>query len=286
LFPVKEAVELTRLAVNKTIVSERKGRDRKGYGRLAALRLLVYALLVGIDKDEPLEKHLRRNRGIARALGFKRSIPDRTTIGRWKKKLDKIAREAFEKQTGIVEMLAQAELLVVDSTPLEDWRDPEAEWGYYSRGPFKGFKVHVSVDQLGLPRKAVVTPGNGYDSPFLPELIQGLRPKDVIGDAAYDAESNRKACREIGAKPHIATNPRRSGRRRYTPPLCKRKRYIVEQFNSRFKEMLGECWLWFKGLAKKATMVYSALLAMNALALQALLMSMPELLRKIGVYRY
>lgn len=283
---MKKAVELARLAVNKTIVPERKGRGRKGYGRLAALRLLVYALLVGIDKDETLEKHLGRNRGVARALGFKRGIPDRTTIGRWKKKLGNIAREAFEKQAGIVETLVPADLLVVDSTPLEDWRDPEAEWGYYSRGPFRGFKVHVSVDQLGLPRKAVVTPGNRYDSPFLPELIQGLRPKDVIGDAAYDAESNRKACREIGAKPHIATNPRRSGERRYTPPLCKRKRYLVEQFNSRFKEMLGECWLWFKGLAKKATIVYSALLAMNALAIQALLTNRPELLRKVRVYRY
>ena len=283
---MKEAVELAKLAVNKTIVSERKGRGRKGYGRLAALRLLVYAMLVGIDKDEPLEKHLRKHRGVAKALGFRRSIPDRTTIGRWKRKLDKIAREAFEKQADIVEMLAPAKLLVVDSTPLEDWRDPEAEWGYYSRGPFKGFKVHVSVDGLGLPRKAVVTPGNRYDSPFLPELIRGLGPKDVIGDAAYDAESNRRACWEIGARPHIATNPRRSGKRRYTPPLCKRKRYIVEQFNSRFKEMLDECWLWFKGLAKKATIVYSTLLAMNALAMQALLMNRPELLRKIGIYRY
>lgn len=283
---MKEAAELARLAVNKTIVSERKGRGRRGYGRLAALRLLVYALLVGIDRDETLEKHLRRNRGIAKALGFRRGIPDRTTIGRWKKKLSKIAREAFEKQAGIVEMLVPAKLLVVDSTPLDDWRDPEAEWGFYSRGPFKGFKVHVAVDQLGLPRKALITPGNRYDSPFLPELIQGLRPKDVIGDAAYDAEDNRKVCMKIGAKPHLATNPRRGGKRRYTPPLCKRKRYIVEQFNSRFKEMLGECWLRFKGLARKATVVYSALLAMNALAIQALVTNRPELLRKVGVYRY
>lgn len=62
-----DPVELARPAVNKTIVPERKGRGRKGYGRLAALRLLVYALLVGIDKDEPLEKYLRKNRGVARA---------------------------------------------------------------------------------------------------------------------------------------------------------------------------------------------------------------------------
>ena len=35
------------------------------------------------------------------------------------------------------------------------------------------------MDQLGLPRKDVLTPGNIYDSPFLPELIHGLKPKDI-----------------------------------------------------------------------------------------------------------
>lgn len=282
---MQEAVELARLAINKTIVPERSGRGRRGYGRRPAVRLFVYAQLRGIHGDEPLEKHLKRNRGIARALGLK-GIPDRTTIGRWRRKLASIIQEAFEKLAGIIAMLAPTELLVVDSTPLEDWRDPDAKWGFYSRGPFKGFKVHVSVDQLGLPRKAIVTPGNRYDSPFLPKLISGLRPKDVIGDAGYDSKANRKACKEVGAKPHIATNPRRSGRRRYTPPLCKRKRYIIEQFNSRLKEMLNNCWRRFKGLEKKATIVYSALIAMLAIALQALLQGRPELLRKIGVYRY
>jgi len=56
-------------------VPERK-RGMKGYDHLAALRLLVYAMLVGIDKDETLEKHLRRNQGVAKALGFKQSTPD------------------------------------------------------------------------------------------------------------------------------------------------------------------------------------------------------------------
>jgi hypothetical protein len=72
---MQEAVELARLTVNKTIVPERKGRGRKGYGRLAALRLLVYALLVGIDKDETLEKYLRRNRGLQRPLASGKVSP-------------------------------------------------------------------------------------------------------------------------------------------------------------------------------------------------------------------
>lgn len=43
-----------------------------------------------------------------------------------------------------------------------------------------------------------------------------------------------------GAKPHIATNPRRSD-----------KRYLVKQFNSRLKGMLQNSWQRFKGLAKE-----------------------------------
>jgi len=48
--------------------------------------------------------------------------------------------------------------------------------------------------------------------------------------------------------------------------------------------MIQGCWQRFRGLAKKATVVYSALIAM--LALQALLLNRPSLLRKIGAYRY
>ena len=81
-----------------------------------------------------------------------KGIPNRTTIGRWKGKLGPVMRETFEKLAGIIAMLTPTQLLVVDSTPLEDRRDPEAEWGFYSGGPFEGFKAHVSVDQLGLPK--------------------------------------------------------------------------------------------------------------------------------------
>ena len=118
-------VELVRLVVNKTIVQERKGRGRKGYGHQPAARLLVYAQLKGIHRDKWLVKHLRKNPGVAKTLGLKGS-PNRTRIGRWKKRLEPIMRDAFEKLAGIVAMLSPTELLVVDSTLLEDWRVLEA----------------------------------------------------------------------------------------------------------------------------------------------------------------
>jgi len=136
-----QAVKLARLVVNKTIVQERRGRGRKGYGRQPAARLLVYAQLKGIHRDKQLVKHLRKNPGVAKALGLK-GIPDRTTIGRWKRKLGPIMREIFEKLAGIVAMLMPAELLIVDSTPLEDWKDPDTKWG---------FKAHSKVLKCTFP---------------------------------------------------------------------------------------------------------------------------------------
>lgn len=89
-------IELARLIVNKTIVPERKGRGRRGYGCRPAVRLFVYAQLKGIYKDEQLERHLKKNPGVARAIGLK-GVPDRTTIGRWKRRLEPTVRVASSK---------------------------------------------------------------------------------------------------------------------------------------------------------------------------------------------
>ncbi|KXA91856.1 hypothetical protein AKJ63_00695 [candidate division MSBL1 archaeon SCGC-AAA259D18] len=189
-----EATELTRVVVNKSVVPERRGRGRRGYGRRPAVRLLVYAQLKGIHRDARLVKHLRKNPEVAESLGLN-GIPDRTTIGRWRKRLSRVFKKAFQKLSEYVQMLVPTEDLIVDSTPLEDYRDPDSRWGKYSREWFKGFKGHFSVNQLGLPLKTKVTTGNRHDSPFLPELISGLGSNRVLADAGYDSRSNRKACR-------------------------------------------------------------------------------------------
>lgn len=76
-----DAPELVRLVVNKSMVSGKRGRGRKGYGRCPAVQLLVYAQLRGIHRDKNQEKYLKKNRGITIALGLG-GVPDRTTIGR------------------------------------------------------------------------------------------------------------------------------------------------------------------------------------------------------------
>ena len=82
-------------------------------------------------------------------------------------------------------------------------------WGHTSRGKFRGFKLHAAVNQLGLPLRALVTPGNRYDGPFLPKLIEDLEADYVLADAAYYSKRNFRAVRDIDAEPVIADNPKK-----------------------------------------------------------------------------
>jgi len=179
--------------------------------------------------------------------------------------------------------VAPTTLLVVDSTPLIDY-DLEAEWGFTGRGPFKGFKLHAAVNQLGLPLKGEVTPGNRYDSPLLPSLVEDLEAEYVVADAAYDSAANRRAVRAIGAKPVIAQNPRRGLRRKPKHRKLLNKRYLVEQFNGLVKShVLKGCWTMPRGLTKKASMVTASLISLNTTAVKSILEG-EESLRRVSQY--
>ncbi|KXB05979.1 hypothetical protein AKJ52_02720, partial [candidate division MSBL1 archaeon SCGC-AAA382C18] len=170
-------------------------------------------------------------------------------------------------------------------TPLEDSQDPNAKWGKSSRGCFKGFKAHLAVNQDGLVLKAKINTGNRYDSSFLPEMVKGFNPERVLADAGYDSEKNRKTCREIEAEAHIAKNPRNSGEEYELSEILKEKRSVVERFNSRLKELLKKSWQGSRGLTKTKTIIYTALIAMTTIAIQALFSEKSNMVRKINLYR-
>ena len=253
-------------------------RGNPGYPRLRAVRLLVYSRLVGLENDTRVVMHLRKRRDVARALGFRRT-PHRTTVGRWWRRYSVLLGEVFDWLSGLIQLMAPTSLLLVDSTPLADLYDMEAEWGFTGRGPFRGFKLHASVNQLGLPLRATVTPGNRHDSPLLPSLLEDLEAEYVLADAGYDSDENREAARSIGAEPVIAVNPRRGARERPRHGrLLRRKRYLVEQFNGLVKEpVLKGCWIRPKGLAKKASVVTAGLIGLNTTAVESMLEGEPGL---------
>jgi transposase len=269
-----EACELVRLVVNKALVpAEPKRRGNPGYGQLRAIRVLVYARLIGQINDTRLVEHLKRHIHDLRKLGLSR-VPDRTTVGRWWLRYINVLEETFKKTADIVQVLAPTTHLIADSTPLVDLYDMEAKCGFTCRGRFKGFKLHAVVNQLGLPLKAIVTPGNRFDSPLLPKLIEDLEAQYVLADAGYHSLQNIKAVLDMGAKPIIAVNPRRKGKegKVSNAEFFRGRRYPAEQFNSHSKHnVLRGCWVRPRGLVKKSAMVIAGLISMDACAIEALL---------------
>ncbi len=268
------ACELVRQIVNKIVVpQEPKRAGNPGYGQLKAIRVLVYARLKGLQNDTRIYWHLKKHPTDAKTLGLN-SIPDRTTIGRWWRRYLTVLEETFHKTANMLQVLVPTTHLIADSTPLVDLYDIEAKWGFSSRGPFKGFKLHVAVNQLGLPLKAIVTPGNRFDSIFLPQLIEDLEAQFVLADAGYHSLENIKVVKDMGAVPIIAVNPRRKGKvgKVSNAEFFKGKRYPVEQFNSHAKHnVLKGCWTRPRGLLKKSAMVMAGLISVEANAVEALL---------------
>ena len=269
-----EASELTRLTLNKIIIpTAPKRAGNPGYGIKAAIRVLVYSKLKGLENDTRIAWHLQRNPADAAKLGLHR-IPDRTTIGRWWIRYLPILEEINRKIANIIKDNIPTTHLIIDSTSLKDMNDPEAKWGFTSRGPIKGFKLHVAVNQLGLPLRAIVTPGNCFDSPFLPKLIEDLEADYVLADAGYHSLRNIQAVKEMGAEPIIAVNPRRKGKESKTSNAVffGGRRWPVEQFNGHCKaNVLRGCWVRPRGLLKKTAMVFAGLISINTFAIAALL---------------
>jgi transposase len=273
-----EACEVVRLFVNKAIVSvEPKRRGNPGYGRLRALRVLVYARLKGLENDTRVVEHLKKHTQTARTLGLCK-VPNRTTVGRWWRRYLSLLEQTFRKISDMLQLIAPTSIVIVDSTPLVDLYDMEAGWGHTSRGKFRGFKLHAVVNQLGLPLRAIVTPGNRYDSPFLPGLIEDLEADYVLADAGYDSKANASAVKAIDAEPVIASNPRRGKRKKIKyAELLKSRRYVVEQFNGHIKaNVLKQCWVRPRGLVKKAAMVLAGLISYDAEAMKSLLLGRRE----------
>lgn len=286
LFFVTKPAEMICKIINKNIVPQEKRRGRIGYGLVLITRLHVYERIKCMDSDLELYRHFKET-ATWKELGFA-SLPDRTQFGRWRKRHAEKFHEISDRIADLISEIMGITELHTDSTPLEDETDKETRWGKTSQGWFCGYKLHTTVNQEGFPLRVKVTPGNVYDGPVLPELVSGLNAAGAIatGDGAYDSRENKDAIRKIGAVPTIARNKRRWGKRRRTPALCKNLRYKVEQFNSLAKEFMKERWRRYKGLRNKKGFVYSAVLAMNVIALWNILKGTIKEARKISVYWY
>ena len=71
--------------------------------------------------------------------------------------------QVLNKLCDLVQLIVPTHLEIVDSAPLEDPSDPEAKKWKNSQRWFEGFKIHVGINQLKIPLRAVFTTGNKYD---------------------------------------------------------------------------------------------------------------------------
>ena len=67
-----EACEVVRLFINKLVVpAEPKRRGNPGYGRVKALRVLVYSRLKGLENDTRIVEHLKKHAWAVKVLGLR-----------------------------------------------------------------------------------------------------------------------------------------------------------------------------------------------------------------------
>jgi hypothetical protein len=119
-----------------------------------------------------------------------------------------------------------------------------------------GYKLHVDVNDCGLPISAVLTAASLHESQVAVPLMKMTSERidylyDLM-DSAYDAKSIYEVSRSLGHVPIIAKN----GRRKEVIPLAPheavryQERTVAERFNSRLKEGFGAANVRVRGAAK------------------------------------
>jgi IS5 family transposase len=134
----------------------------------------------------------------------------------------------------------------------------------------KGYKLHVEVDDNGIPLTAVLTGASPHDSQVaLP--VTALTAGKVTGlyelkDAAYDAAPIREFARSLGHVPIIDQNPRRGEVIPMDPATARRYqgRTTAEQFNARLKDEFGGRFVRVRGTMKVYTHLMFGVLVIAA----------------------
>lgn len=137
----------------------------------------------------------------------------------------------------------------------------EAAWGCKkdSNGKvsyWKGYKLHLDVNDMGIPVSALLTGANVHDSQVAIPLEKITASKVThlysVMDAAYDAEPIRMYIKSEGRQEIIDYNCRRGEKKKMDP--AKKERYkirsTVERSNSHLKDWFFGSGIYVKGSKK------------------------------------
>ena len=95
-------------------------------------------------------------------------------------------------------------------------------------------KIHLAVDALGLPVRAIVTDGPRADCKEAIPLIEDLPCKVLLADRGYDTDEIIECAKNSGIQPIIPSKKNRKVQRTYDENLYK-KRHLVENAFLRLK---------------------------------------------------
>ena len=89
----------------------------------------------------------------------------------------------------------------------------------------------MAADARGRPLKLILTPGQRGDAPLAPALLDGLSPRRVLADKAYDSNALRSLISRLGAEAVIPCNPTRRRPIPYDVAAYKVRNTIERCFN-------------------------------------------------------
>ena len=290
-----------------------EGPGRRPYKPLSMLKAQLIKHLLRIPSDRRLALRLGDDHKIARACGFRSRTPSHGPFTQFK---HRVGEETYQRVfSTLIHMLFESgtligRVLAVDSTHIEAYSgramdnrngrsDPDARVGRGRRGFILGYRVHTACcADSELPIAFTVAPCNENDKVYFESLLEKVRRlgvgfRVVLADAQYSSVNVRDAAEWLGAEPVIPV--RRDSRlkdafrvgRDFVAKGVKRivrlfrKRWSIERLFGRAKEWLLLDGLRVRGLGQVTIHVALSLSSMLAVALAAVGLRRPDLVRGI-----
>jgi hypothetical protein len=256
---------------------------------------------------------LRNYHKVARACGFRKHTPSHGLFTHFRHRLrEETYHDVFDRlaarliESGII----VGKIVADDSTHLKAYSgramdnrsgrsDPDARVGRGRRGFILGYRVHTACcTKYELPIAYTVAPCNENDKLYFEPLLErvhrlGVRFRSVLADSQYSSSNVRDAAEWLGTEPVIPH--RRDSRLRdafkvgvdFVAKGAKRivelfkRRWSIERLFSRAKEWLLLDGLRVRGLTQVGIHVSLSLISMLAVALSAVRLGSPGLVRCI-----
>lgn len=230
----------------------------------------IYDSMIEEHVSDKLIGHINRDstaiKGREKAINKKKDVkkPKRKRGRPRKGEVVEIEEKVLVKQLGQTAEEALSEI------------NQEAAWGCKKdsngkKSYWKGYKLHLDVNDMGIPVSALLTGANVHDSQVAIPLEKITSSKVMylysVMDAAYDAEPIRMYIKSKGRQEIIDYN-RRSGVKKKMDP-AKEQRYkirsTVERSNSHLKDWFFGSGIYVKGHKKVMCHLLFGILSLSSI---------------------